>query len=439
MSSKYKTPLVSLVQKYFESSPDQAAHALETMDEEQAAEVLRSIPISMAAQAVSHLEDVFAAAILQKTAPALFKEIIEKLDSQKGAGIFLHLPKDRRQSFLDHLEEKKKKQIQEILTYPADSAGCIMSLDFVAFHHDLKVKDAISKIRLIAQKKGDPSSYIYVIDRENRLTGIMNMRDMMLALPDTTLDTVMRKEVFSVNCFDDREKVAHELSARHFFAAPVVDQENRLLGVVNTDALIEDVQEEATEDFQKMFGAGGDERVFTPVRISLMKRLPWLYVNLITAFIAASVVSLFQDVIARITILAVYLPVVAGQGGNAGAQSLAVVMRGLVMREIPQSKVKRLVLKEMTIGIVTGFAVGLITALIAWFWHGNPFLGLVIGLAMVVNLAVAGFSGAAIPLTMKAIGLDPAQCSNIILTTITDVMGFFTFLGFAVLFQQYLL
>jgi len=154
---------------------------------------------------------------------------------------------------------------------------------------------------------------------------------------------------------------------------------------------------------------------------------------------AASVVALFEDIIAKITVLAVFLPVVAGQGGNAGAQSLAVVMRGLVMREIPQNKAGKLILKETLIGVVNGFVIGIVTAGVAWLWVGNPYLGLVIGLGMLVNLMIAGFAGAAIPIGMKAMGLDPAQCSNIILTTITDVMGFFSFLGFAVLFQAYLI
>jgi magnesium transporter len=161
-------------------------------------------------------------------------------------------------------------------------------------------------------------------------------------------------------------------------------------------------------------------------------------VNLATAFLAAGVVSMFEDIIAKITVLAVFLPVVAGQGGNAGAQSLAIVMRGLVMREIPREKTMRLILKEGGLGVITGLITGLVTAVVAWLWQGNPFLGVVIGLGMVVNLFVAGLSGAAIPIVMKALGLDPAQCSSIILTTVTDVVGFFAFLGFAVIFQSYL-
>jgi magnesium transporter len=220
---------------------------------------------------------------------------------------------------------------------------------------------------------------------------------------------------------------------------PVVDHEGHILGIIKAEQLLQGVQEEITEDLQRMFGAGGDERVSSPILYSLKKRLPWLHVNLATAFLAAAVVALFEDVIARITVLAVFLPVVAGQGGNAGAQSLAVVMRGLVMREIPKEGFRQLVLKESLLGTISGAVTGVVTAAVAWVWHGNPWLGLVIGLAMIVNLFAAGLSGAAIPILMKRVGLDPAQCSSIILTTVTDVIGFFAFLGFAVVFQNHLL
>ena len=166
--------------------------------------------------------------------------------------------------------------------------------------------------------------------------------------------------------------------------------------------------------------------------------MPWLHINLATAFLAAAVVALFEGIIAQLTILAVFLPVVAGQGGNAGAQSLAVVMRGIVMREIPKDKILQLVLKEGKIGAINGVVIGAVTALVAWLWYGNPYLGLVIGLGMLVNLVFAGLAGASIPLIMKKIGIDPAQSSSIILTTVTDVLGFMAFLGFAVAFQDFL-
>lgn len=432
------TALVPLVRKYFEADLPAAARALETMSEEAVVEVLRQLPPALAAQALRQLQVSYAAAVLKEAETDLVKEIAAVLDPPHAATIFMHLPREARERFLQHLPPKLKREIQEQLTYPENSVGRLMVTHFLAFRTDTTVQEAVERIRQLAQKRF-PASYAYVVDEQERLQGVLNMRDLLLAAPEQKLGSLMRRDLFTIHCFTDREEAAAELAKRRYFAAPVVDSDGRILGIIKAEQLIQGVQEEITEDLQRMFGAGSDERCFSPLGYSLKKRLPWLHVNLATAFLAAAVVALFEDVIARITVLAVFLPVVAGQGGNAGAQSLAVVMRGLVMREIPKGKVKQLVLKEGLLGTVSGAITGVVTALVAWAWHGNPWLGLVIGLAMVVNLFAAGLSGAAIPVLMKAVGLDPAQCSSIILTTVTDVVGFFAFLGFAVVFQSHLL
>jgi len=433
-----RSPLLPLVQKYFERDIAGATHGLEMMAEDEALEVLKALPLHLTVRTIRHLQVSYAAALLKDAEPELFKSIASSLEPQFAATIFMHLPDDARERLLEHIPDKLKSQIREALTYPEDSIGQIMSTDFLSFHKDIAVGEAIEKIRLLAKKRF-PASYVYVIDDEEHLLGVMNMRDLMLASPGDSLETVMRKDVFTLHCFVDREEAANELSKRRYFAAPVVDSQNHILGIIKAEQLLQGIQEEVTEDLQRMFGAGGDERAFSPMGFSLRKRLPWLHVNLATAFLAAAVVALFEGMIAKLTVLAVFLPVVAGQGGNAGAQSLAVVMRGLVMREIPKNKIRPLIFKEGGIGAINGAIIGVVTAILAWAWQGNPYLGLVIGLGMLVNLILAGLSGSGIPILMKAVGLDPAQCSSIILTTVTDVMGFVAFLGFAVLFQSYLL
>ena len=438
MKAANRNALIFMVRQFFEQDPELAAHCLETMDEQQAASVLSALPTALVTEIFILLQPDLAAHLLNQLSEEQLGSIVPKLNPQQGAALFMRLSEDQRRELLQRLPEKSKVDIQEVLTYPENSAGRIMTTDFLALHSDIKVRNAIQRIRLLAKKK-NTASYAYVVDLENHLVGVINMRDMMLAPSDASLGDVMRNEVYAVNCFMDREPLAEEISKRRYFAAPVVDNENRLLGVVKAEQLLEDVQEEATEDLQKMFGAGGDERAFSSMSFSLKKRLPWLHVNLATAFLAGSVVAVFKDVIAKFPVLAVYLPVIAGQGGNAGSQSLVVVIRGLVMREIPPQKVWRLIGKETAIGVMNGVIIGGVTALAAILWHGNPFLGLVVGLAMLTNLIIAGITGAAIPLAMKAAGLDPAQCSNIILTTFTDVMGVLTLLGFAVLFENQLL
>jgi magnesium transporter len=433
-----KGSLLPIVRKYFEKDPVTAAHSLEGMSEEEAVGVLIALPPQLSAQAFPHLQVTYAAALLKEVPPDTFKQILERLSPEQGASIFMHLSLDVREQFLEHLSKDLKQQIREFLTYPTGSAGQLMSTSVMSFRSEFTVRETIQRIRQVA-KKDKTLSYTYVTDRDNKLVGVINMRDIMLADPNQTLDSVMRKEIFSVNAFMDREQVAQELGKRKYFSAPVVDHDHRLLGVIKAERLIQGIQQEATEDIQKMFGAGGDERAFSPMWFSLKNRLPWLHVNLATAFLAASVVSLFENLIAEIVVLAIFLPVVAGQGGNAGAQSLAIVMRGIVMREIPKDKHTRLMIKEGGLGIINGLVTGVVTGLIAWYWKGIPALGLVIFLAMVVNLCAAGLFGAAIPLVMKSLRLDPAQCSSIILTTVTDVVGFFAFLGFAVLFRSHLI
>lgn len=253
-----------------------------------------------------------------------------------------------------------------------------------------------------------------MVDDEQHFVCVLNMRDLMIAPPHQALATICLKDIFSLHCFTDIQDAANELSKRRYFAAPVVDSDNHILGIIKAERLIRGVQEGTTQDIQQMFGVSADEKPFSSLMFSLKKRLFWLHINLVTAFMAAAVVAIFEGIIAKITVLAVFLPVVAGQGGNADAQSLAVVMRGIVMREIPTRKRSALILKEGRLGAINGTIIGVVTAMVAWLWVGNPYLGLVIGLGMLVNLFFAGLSGAAIPLFMKRMGLDPAQSANLI-------------------------
>ena len=431
-------PLLPIVVRYVQVDPVAAAHNIETLSEEHAIEVLESLSSSDLEKVLVQLSPSFISNLVQKISSEKVGPILEKGGSAVCASVLLILPEQMRDEFLSSMSVELRDQIQEFLTFPEDSAGRIMKTDYSAFHHRSTVKQAVTQLKARVGIQRAPSN-IFVIDDENKLLGVIGMRDMLIAEEDERLRELMNPEVFTVSPFDEKTEAFRILSGRGFTSLPVVDPQGHLLGVVRATNLLEEATEAATQDIQKLFGTGKDERTFSPVWFSLRKRLPWLHVNLATAFLAASVVAMFEDIIAKITLLAVYLPVVAGQGGNAGAQSLALVMRGLVMREIPPQEVKRILLKESCIGTINGVVIGLVTAVIAWIWNGNIYLGLVIGLAMIINLAVAGFSGAAIPITMKRLGLDPAQSSSIVLTTITDVVGFFAFLGIAMLLQSFLI
>jgi magnesium transporter len=434
---KDKNPFLPLVQQFLEHDIATGARFIENMPEEEAADIIRTLPTALATRVIRQLQVSYAAALIKDADESFLQELTTHLDPQLVSSILMHLPQDDRARMTRHLSGKLKEQIGELLEYPQDSVGRIMTTDFLTFNKSTLAEEAIDKIRQLAKKRF-PLSYVYVVDEEMHLIGVLNMRDLMLAAPDSALETIIRKDVFTLHCFTDRQEAANELAKRKYFAAPVVDGENHILGVIKAERMLQKVQDDVTKDIQRMVGVGADERVFSTISYSLKKRLPWLHINLATAFLAAAVVALFEGVIAKLTILAVFLPVVAGQGGNAGAQSLAVVMRGIVMREIPKDKILGLIVKEGKLGAINGVVIGAVTAVVAWVWYGNPYLGVVIGLGMLFNLIFAGLSGAAIPLFMKKLGIDPAQSSSIILTTVTDVMGFLAFLGFAVIFQNLL-
>ncbi len=430
-------PLIRLVELYVGADPASTARALESMPEEEAAAVFRELPSVLAGRVLPHLQLGFAAAMVQHLGAEEFRELAKTIDPRRAAAILMRIPPDAQERLIPHAPKKLKEEARALLIYPEGSVGRAMITNYVSFNGNERVRDAVRKIRRLAAQ-GFPSSYAYVVDDEDHLVGVINMRDLLLAAEDAQLESIVTRDVFCIHCFTDCGEAGEALAKRRYFAAPVVDSENHILGIVKAEQLIHGVQENMAESLQRMFGGSPDERAFSPMMFSLKKRLPWLHVNLATAFLAAYVVSIFESIIAQLTALAVLLPVVAGQGGNAGAQSLAIVMRGLVMREIPKNRVIRLIAKESVLGLITGTVTGIATGVIAWLWQGNWVLGVVIGLGMIVNLFFAGLSGAAIPIVMRSFGLDPAQCSSIILTTITDVIGFVAFLGFAVVFQSYL-
>lgn len=433
--SKSTTPLLQLAQDFVERDAAAAARRLEAMEPEDARAVMHALSARCKSKVYPLLQIGYAATLIKDSDPEEFSTVIRGLDAERAASVFMQLPEDAREQFASHLPEKVRKHVGELLRYPEDSVGRLMTPNFFSMHMDVRVRDAIKKVRSMTRHQG--ASYAYVVGDDDRLVGVLNMHDLVVARHEQTLESIMRRDVFTLPAFMNVEEAAKELARRRYFAAPVVDSESRILGVVKAERLIRGAQDELGEDLQRMVGAGADESVFSPIGYSLRKRLPWLHVNLATAFLAASVVALFEGTIARFTVLAVFLPVVAGQGGNAGAQSLAIVMRGLVMREIPRNRWKRLIFKEACLGAISGAATGLVTAVVAWAWYGHASLGIVVALGMLVNLICAGLAGASIPIGLKAIGLDPAQCASIILTTVTDVVGFFAFLGFAFVFQGY--
>ena len=418
----------ALVKRFIDVDPQQAALALEGLPEAEAAVLLCSLPLGAAACCLDHARPDFAAAVVAKLIPQPGAPILARMEPDHAADIIRALPEPARHQVLEGLPPELSRRVRDMLTYPEGSAGRLMKTSVLSFHKDLTVREVIARLRAKATKRAH--SYAYVVGPEHRLLGVLNMRDLIMAQPDQPLDRIMR-EVFSVPAFTGREELVHLARDRNYLYVPVVDAHGRLLGAVRAKDILESSETQATKEIQMMFGAGGEERALSPVRLKVARRLPWLHVNLATAFLAAGVVALFQGLISRLALLAVFLPIVSGQGGNAGVQSLSVVLRGLVRHEVRPRDAARLIAGEAAAGLLNGLVVGAVTALLAWLWHGNPVLGLVVGLAMVANMVAAGLAGAAIPVAMKRLGFDPAQSSGIFVTTVTDVVGISAFLGLA--------
>lgn len=427
--------LQTLVRAFAEMHPEGAAHALEALPPAEAANVIEGLPAEVVGHVAERLTPHAAGAIFGHVELPRLQDLLKTMAPRDAAAVLQHLDDARRESALNSLAPEAARALRTLVSYPPETAGGIMDPTVVSLAVDLSVHEAVDLLRRAPRQA---LYYLYVTDRNGVLHGVLNLRDLLLSPPERPIRELVNARVVSVPVGMDREEVAALMRERKFVALPVVDDEGRLLGVVKHDEVLDTVGEEAFEDMQKMVGAGGDESALSPVSTVVRRRLPWLYVNLVTAFIASAVVGLFEDTIAQVTALAVFLPIVSGQGGNSGAQALAVVMRGLSLREILPGSAWSVIVKELLAGLANGVAIAVVTGLAVGFWSHSAALGMVIGLAMTVNMAMAALAGAAIPLLLKRLGRDPAQSSIIFLTTVTDVVGFASFLGFAALFMPYL-
>ena len=304
-----------------------------------------------------------------------------------------------------------------------------------ALAEDMTVGEAITALQ--GSRDVEMVFYLYIVDARGHLVGVTSLRRLLLVSPETPLKRIMTADPISARVDMDQEEVARLVASYNLLAIPVVDEHNKLAGVITVDDVIDVIKDEATEDLYRLAGVSSDERVFTPAGESLRKRMPWLIVNLATAFLAAAVVSVFQHTIDGWAALAVFMPIAAGMGGNAATQTLTVIIRGLALGELTWSNSRKALAKNLIVGVANGVVTGTIAALVAWAMNGDIRLGIILGLALVTNLFVAGLVGTLIPLGLKALKVDPALASTVFITTFTDVCGFASFLGLATLFTRY--
>jgi magnesium transporter len=394
-------------------------------------ELLTRLTPDEIAQILDHIEPEEAVGLFEGIEALVVSQILDEASPDVATDILKDLPLDRSWEILGGMREAE--EVVPLLQHPDDTAGGVMIPNYPVVRESTSAANALDQLRFLSPDADEISS-IFVVDDENKLVGTLSVTRLALARPHAVVGDIANREFISVRTDTDQEESARLMERYNLNQLPVVDQEGHLMGVILAEDMVDVVEEEATEDMYRMAGVAG-ERVFGPLKNSLRNRLPWLYMNLATAFLAALVISFFESTIAQVVALAVFLPVVAGQGGIGGTQTVTIVVRSMALGEVPARVGLRLLVRELSLGLINGILLGAVVGVIAFAWKGNPFLGVVLGLAMMGNMLVAALAGAGVPLLLPQLHLDPA----VFVTTFTDVFGFLLFLGLAAAFIQFLL
>ena len=428
--------LLNLLQKQHPADLARIFSDLQDKEREAAFSLLAERNGRLAMEAVSELGPEAGAAMLATRSAEEIAKLAQEIPSDDAAALIDHLPEELSTAVLDLMRPKESGVVENLLEYDEQTAGRIMNPNVFALSEDMTVGEAITELQI--NRDVEMVFYLYVVDERRHLVGVTSLRRLLLVSPETPLKRIMTADLITARVDMDQEEVARQVASYNLLAIPVVDEENKLVGVITVDDVIDVIKDEATEDIYRLAGVAGDERAFTPAGESLRKRLPWLGVNMATAFLAAAVVALFEGTIERITALAIFMPVVAGMGGNAATQTLTVVVRGIALGELTWSNSRKALLKEAVVGMGNGVIFGLVAAVVVWATRGSPVLGLVLCAAMIINMFVAAAAGTLVPLGLRAANVDPALASSVFITTMTDVFGFFSFLGLATLLMRYL-
>jgi magnesium transporter len=409
--------------------PDQADLFGELPPTEQD-QLLPHLDLEDSADILEELEEEEAAEIAARLEAEELARILDEMEPDEAADLLGDIPPEQATEALAAMEGPE--EVRPLLVHPDESAGGLMTSARIMLHKEMTVEGAIAYLRAVAPESEDVY-YLFVVDEEVRLVGVVSLRQMVVVPPWTRVEEIMDPDVIHVRADADREEATRLMARYDLLALPVVDQAHRLLGLITHDDLVKVLEEEATEDIYRLGGVPEESPPDVPIPAALRTRLPWLVLNLGTALASAAVLSLFEGTIARVAVLAAFFPIVAGVSGSAGTQTLTVTVRGLALGELDPRDGLRALIREMFIGLVNGITVGGLIGLIALLWKGTPMLGVIVGLATLLNLFGAGIAGALIPLAMQILRIDPALASPILVTTITDTCGYFIYLGLATL------
>ena len=407
------------------------ADLLESLPSQEREQVWWLIDPEVSGDVLSHAQESVRMSLLELMQPQDVVDATSSLDTDDAADIIQDLPDTLIESVLQTMDEQNRQRLASVLSYPEDTAGGLMNLDVIPVRADVTL-DVISRFLRRRNEIPDGTDTLMVVDRENKYLGILPLSALFLNDPNNTVGECMNSDIAPIPASQPSSDVAKLFEQRDFVSAPVVDEDNHLLGRVTVDDIIDVIQEQTEQTFRRM--AGIDEHdIFAPIIPSARRRAVWLGINLITAFIAAAVIGRFEATIQQLVALAVLMPIVASMGGVAGIQTLTITVRGLALGQIGRTNFRALLNKELCISLLNGLLWALVVALLAYLWFGNGSVSIIIGTAMIITLALGAVAGAVIPLVLKKVGVDPAVAGGVLLTTVTDVVGFLSFLGLATL------
>ncbi|MEF9958337.1 MAG: magnesium transporter [Niameybacter sp.] len=406
-------------------------------DAENGRDILSRLPETYIADIIDEADPEEKYSLLMSFSENRQRNIIEEMASDELTDLLGMLDEDQANKILAKMTEEDARKVRQLLSYDPSTAAGIMATEFVCVKAHMTVKQTLRYLQ-DNKEEIDHAYDLYVIDDLDKLKGVVTLKELVTTHFETTIGEILQPHVETIPFDMDQEEVGHLFEKYGYLTLPVIDRIGRLLGIVTVDDAMQILRDENTEDIHKLGGVGEGEKVNGTLKESVKSRLPWLFVNLLTAIFASAVVGLFEGTIEKVVSLATFMPIVAGMGGNAGTQTLTVIVRGLALGELDFKHIKKALIKELGVGLITGVSIGFVIAILGYLWEGNVVFGLVIGIAMILNMVVATLSGLIVPMVLKKLKVDPALASSVFVTTFTDVLGFFFFLGLATAFIQYL-
>ncbi|MFP6626022.1 MAG: magnesium transporter [Deltaproteobacteria bacterium] len=409
--------------------PADIAEFLDQLDDESPRmTVFDQLPAPQAAEVVRKLSETTRGWLFDQLPDSRLSALVEGLDTDDATDLLGELPAQRRQMLLVRASPETRRDVEDLLAYPEDSAGGIMKTEVAAVTSGITIAEVTEYIRQHADGFHDVHN-VFVTDGQGHLKGFVPLRDLILARADSCVDDTMDSDVVSVHADVDQEEVAHLFEKYELVSIPVLDTQDRLIGRITIDDIVDVIEEEATEDILRLAGVGSEPIGSTKTIDAIRARLPWLGLNLVTATLSAAAISLFEGTIESLAIAAAFMTIVASQGGNAGVQTMTLIVRGLALGEVGEQQAFRILRREILVALGNGAILGTVAASVVYLWRGNLKLSLVLGAAMVVNLLVAAALGSSVPILLKAMRIDPAVSSSVLVTAGTDILGFFIFLG----------